>query len=144
DDDFSSGSLGFSRTNFVVDEKAGSAVVTVTRSPGSSGSASVQFSTSDGTARAGADYIGTNGTVGFLNGELTKSFTVPIRDDTNVEGPETINLTLINPLGATLGQGTATLTILADEAIFDFSSAAYVVAEAGTNAIISVLRNGGG
>src|SRR5206468_476438 len=144
DDDFSPGLIGFNKPNFTGTEQGGSALVTVTRSAGSSGSASVRYSTSDGTATAGLDYATTSGLLVFADGQLSKTFSVPIFDDTLVEGPETINLTLSNPIGAVSGQSTATLTILADEAIFNFSSAAYSINENVTNAIITVTRSGGG
>jgi len=74
DDDFSPGTLGFIRANFDISELAGTAVITVFRSPGGSGSASVHFSTSDGTAIQGVDYIATNGLLVFAEGESTKTF----------------------------------------------------------------------
>src|SRR5262249_36916776 len=65
-------------------------------------------------ATAGSDYTATSGTLSFGIGETSKTFTVPITDDTLVEGNETVNLTLTSPTnGATLGtQNTATLTIV--------------------------------
>ena len=114
----------------------------MSRSPGSSGSASVQFFTTGLTATNGFDYLNTNGLLVFADGELTKTFSVPIINDHLVEGPEVINLTLINPTGATLGQGTATLIILSDDAGFTFSSPTYSVLETGGSATINVLRLG--
>jgi len=48
-------------------------------------------------ATAGSDYTATSGTLMFGPGETTKMFTIPITDDTAVEGDETIALTLSNP-----------------------------------------------
>ncbi len=142
DDDFSPGLIGFIRPNFNVREQQGSVTITVARSPGSSGSASVLYSTSDGTATNGVDYLDTRGTLVFADGEFVKSFSVPILNDNRVEPGETINLTLANPVGATLGQGTATITILPEQAIFNFSAPTYTVSEKGGAAIIPVLRTG--
>src|SRR5206468_2793389 len=47
DDDFTAGSIGFSLPDFFVSKQAGGALITVNRTPGSSGSASVQFFTTD-------------------------------------------------------------------------------------------------
>ncbi len=142
DDDFSPGTIQFSTNIFTVLEQAGSATITVQRPAGSSGAASVQYATSDGTAQAGADYAATSGVLAFADNETDKTFTIPIYDDALVEGNETINLTLSNPVGGRLGLSTATLTILADEAIFNFSATNYIVSEGVTNALITVMRTG--
>jgi hypothetical protein len=112
------GSLQFSNANYTVNENHGTRTITVTRTGGSTGSVSVHYATSDGTATAGSDYTARSGTLTFADGETRKTFTVPIRDDTAVEGNETINLTLSNATGgAALGnQATAVLTIQDDDA----------------------------
>jgi hypothetical protein len=56
----------------------GSVAITVTRTGGKAGPASVQYTTSDGTAAAGTDYTATTGTVTFGAGEMSKTFTIPI------------------------------------------------------------------
>jgi hypothetical protein len=106
--------LQFSAATYSVNENGGSATITVTRTNGSDGAVSVQYATSNGTATAGQDYTATAGTLNFASGETSKTFTVPIADDTTPEPDETINLTLSNPTGgATLGaQSTAVLTII--------------------------------
>ena len=73
----------------------------------------VDYATSDGTATAGSDYTDTHGTLTFAAGETSKTFTIPITDDTAVEGNESLVVTLSNPTGgATLGsQNLSTLTI---------------------------------
>lgn len=89
-----------------------SAVITVTRSGFITGTSTIDFATSNGSAVAGADYVATSGTVRFAPGESMKSISVPIIYDGLVESSETINLTLSNPTGSTMrGQTTAVLTI---------------------------------
>jgi subtilisin-like proprotein convertase family protein len=94
-----------------VGEGGGQATVSVTRTGGSGGSVSATYGTANGTATAPADYTATGGTLTWADGETaTKTFTVPIIDDTLVEGDETVNLSLTS---AHLGsQGTAVLTIV--------------------------------
>lgn len=101
-----------------VNESSGSATITVSRSSGSSGTVTVQYATSDGTATAGADYTAASGTLTFAEGVTQQSFTVPIIDDADLENSETIQLTLSNPTGgAVLGYfPTTTLTIVDNDA----------------------------
>ncbi len=115
----SPGTLQFSLANYSVSEGAGSATITVTRIGGSAGAVGVSFATSNGTATAGSDYTTATGTLSWADGDASaKTFTVPIIDDTIVEGNETVNLTLSNPTGgATLGApATAVLTIIDNDA----------------------------
>ena len=83
--------------------------VTLSRAP--SGTVTVDFATSDGTATAGSDYTATSGTLAFAAGETAKTVSVPVLDDDHDEGSETLTLTLSNPSGAYLADGTATGTI---------------------------------
>src|SRR5262249_40773870 len=108
------GALQFSSSSFSVNESGGAATVTVTRTGGSTGSVSVNYATSDGPATAGNDYVATSGTLTFADGEMSKTFTIPILDDMLVENNETFNLTLSNPTGgAALGSpATASVTII--------------------------------
>jgi len=112
------GTLQFGSASFNVNEFAGVAQVTVTRTVGSDGTVSVSFATSNGTAAAGSDYVATSGTLTFAAGETTKTFNVPIVNDAVLEDLETINLTLSNPTGgASLGaQSTAVVNIVNDDA----------------------------
>ena len=81
--------------------------VTLDRPP--SGTVTVDYATTDGTATAGSDYTATSGTLTFAAGETGKTVSVPVLDDAHDEGSET--LTLSNASGAYLADGTATGTI---------------------------------
>lgn len=140
DDDFSSGLMGFSQANYFVNEQGSFAVITVIRTAGNSGAASVEYTTAGGTATAGADYGEVSGQLVFADGEVSKTFIVPVYDDELVEGDETITLFLFNPTGVILGQNTSVLTIRGDEATFNFSQAVYNVNENATNVTITVTR----
>jgi hypothetical protein len=80
-----------------VNETAGTATVTVTRTQGDVGVVSVNYALTDGSATAGADYTTAAGTLTFLDKQTTATFVVPILDDTIAEGDETINITLSAP-----------------------------------------------
>lgn len=98
-------------------EASGSSAVTVVRTGLVSGTDSIDYATSNGTAAAGSDYTAASGTLTFAPGETTKTFTIPIIDDNLREPNETVNIILSNPTnGATLGsQSTAVLTIVNDD-----------------------------
>ena len=70
----------------------------------------VDYATSDGTARAGADYTAASGTLVFYPGDQTKMVTVTVLDDAHDDGGET--LTLSYPVEARIEDGTATGTIV--------------------------------
>jgi hypothetical protein len=60
--------------------------ITVTRSGGSSGVASVDYATSDGTAVAGTDYPATSGTFTYADGVSgNQTISIPITDDNTAE-----------------------------------------------------------
>jgi Tol biopolymer transport system component len=103
----------FSATNYTVSEGGIFVTITVTRAGSTTGTATVDYSTRNGTASDKGDYTPAIGTLRFNAGETSKSFIVSIIDDAFIETDETVNLTLRNPVGASLGSpATATLTIL--------------------------------
>ncbi len=98
-------------------EGGGRATLTVTRTDGSTGAVSVGYTTATGgTATEGADYTFTSGFLDWADGDTaSKTFTVPIIDDTDVEGSETVNLSSRNPDGgATLGLPNTTVLTITD------------------------------
>lgn len=147
DADLSGASLQFSASSYNVNETGSEVTITVTRAGGSTGAVSVDYATSDGTATEDSDYTATSGTLNWADGDATnKTFNVPILPDSEVEGGETVTLTLSNPTGIVIGPPqTATLTIIDDEDPGDlqFSSPAFNVNENGVTATITVSRTGG-
>ena len=87
----------------------------MTLSSATSQTVSVQYTTRDGTATAGADYVAANGTLTFKPGETAKAVTVAVNGDTAVETDETVTVTLLNPVNAKLGTASATGTITNDD-----------------------------
>jgi hypothetical protein len=145
DDDNTIAFTSVSYSGAEVDGTTPLATVTVARSAPGVGSATVQYSSSDGTAGAG-DYSGGDGTLVWAPGETTQTFTVAITDDSVVEPTETVQLVLSNPVGAALGApSTATLSIADDEdaGTVQFSSPEYAVVEDEPAFVVTVTRAGG-
>jgi len=111
------GELELSNASYSVDEGVETIAVTVNRAGGSAGDVSVDFTTTDGSATAGSDYSSSFGTLNFLDGETTRSFSVSIINDTAVEGDESFNVALASAAGgATIGaQDTAVISITDDD-----------------------------
>ena len=108
--DTDKGTFGFTVDNYTVNESGGTATITVNRVGGSDGAATVNWAIADGTGTL-ADISGaSSGSLAFADGELFKTFTVAINNDTSLERNETLNLTLTGD-GLTFDQSTATLTI---------------------------------
>jgi len=91
----------FSAATYSVFEEATNAVITIVRSGGLNGAASVEFRASAGTAGSGVDFIGVTNSLTFTNGESAKTILIPILDDNAFEPDETVRLSLLNPVGAT-------------------------------------------
>jgi hypothetical protein len=116
-------SIQTSATKYFVNEGEGSVSLIVTRLGNTAGIATVDYATSDtagaspcgsmtGAASSRCDYLATLGSLTFSPGETSKTISIPITDDAFVEGPENFNLTLANPVGATLGSPfTSQITI---------------------------------
>ena len=144
------GTLALEASTYSAAETGGTVTVTVERTGGSTGSASVTYQTSGGTATPGADYEPASGTLNWANGDAQpKTFTVTVLDDSVDEPDETVTVQLTGASGATLGSPTtATLTILDDEATVQhgslrFTSASYSVGEGGGAISVTVNRVGG-
>ncbi|MDB5486360.1 MAG: hypothetical protein JWQ58_75 [Reyranella sp.] len=88
---------------------------TVTLDEAATGPVTVAYSTANGTATAGSDYVATNGTLTFAAGETSKTVHVDISGDTVFEGNETFTVNLSNASGATIADATAVGTIVNDD-----------------------------
>lgn len=163
------GTFRFATTGFSIIEKAKSITVSVQRVNGSTGKASVEYAVEDETTNRDADYVPTAGTLTFAPGETAKIVQIPLKDDATSEGPEQLQITLMNPVGAPLGSpSTMTVTILDDEApgsrlpssssssslpsstkaasggtVISFSAPQYSTSETSGTATITVMRSGG-
>lgn len=115
--------IQFAQPTSNANENVGSMTVAVNRSGDTSGTASVDYATSDtagsslcntnsGAASSRCDYLRTLGTLNFAAGETSKNISIPLIDDVYVEGNETFTITLTNATNATLGTATSTVTIV--------------------------------
>jgi hypothetical protein len=90
----------------------------VTRSGDTSGAATIDYASADGTASERSDYLAALGTLHFFAGETSKTIPIFIVDDRFGEVPETFGINLTNPVGCTLGSpATFTVTINSNEAV---------------------------
>jgi len=109
--------LSFSNYTASVSESVYSVSLTVVRSGVNSGYSYVYYNTANGTATAGNDYTATNGILTWASGDMSaKTITIPIINDSLVEGNETFSVILSGVSGAALGSiTTLTVTIVSDE-----------------------------
>ena len=108
----------FDAATHSVSESGRKVSLTVARTGNTSDACSVNFATSDGTADRRRDYTQTLGTLHFAPGVTTQTLTIFITDDVFPEPTEAFNVTLSNPLGATLGApSTTTVSITSDDAV---------------------------
>ncbi|HEY5914947.1 MAG TPA: Calx-beta domain-containing protein [Verrucomicrobiae bacterium] len=147
DVDSAPGTFVFSATNYVVGEGDGFAVVTVVRTNGRAGDVSVVAMTVPGDATPGLKYIPTNYAIPFANGEVVKSFAVPILEENQVEGNQSLFLLLTNATGGTVigAPNPVPLTIIDDDVGVSFATnsalnAVYVVSETNTLVTIDIYR----
>lgn len=88
----------------------------VTRAGPTSSVATVRYSTANGTATAGSDYVAvSSATLKFRRGESVKQINVTVKGDRTIEPNETFFVNLSSPVGATIGRASATFTILNDD-----------------------------
>jgi Tol biopolymer transport system component len=95
--------------------ETGNAAVTVRLDRPSTRPVTVTLATGGGTATPGVDYQPVEVTWTFPALSTTAPVLVPVTGDTVQEPDETIGVTLSNPVNATIGDGTGTVTILDDD-----------------------------
>ncbi|MBI2440839.1 MAG: right-handed parallel beta-helix repeat-containing protein [Lentisphaerae bacterium] len=109
------GTVQFNVSSYSVNENGGTVTLTVTRTRGSSGPATVEYATSDGTAAVGSDYVAQGGTLSWADGEAgSKTITIAITDDSLDETDETFTVTLSNATGASLGSPASAIVTIVD------------------------------
>ena len=98
------------------DESAVPRTLTVSLSPASSSTVTVDYALSGGTATSGTDFTFSAGTLSFAAGDTSKTISVAVRSDTDVEGDETVIIGLSNATGgAAITDNSGILTITDDD-----------------------------
>lgn len=90
-------------------------VFNVVLSLASASPVTVSYSTRNGTALAGSDYVATSGTLTFAPGELAKQITVDVIGDTVGEEIEVFFVDISGASGATIGDGEGLGRIFNDD-----------------------------
>lgn len=93
------------------------ATFTASLSAPSSQVVTVSYSTADGTASAGSDYVSASGIVSFPIGTTTQSVTISVIGDAVVESNETFAINLSNSTNATIADAQGQATITDDDAV---------------------------
>ena len=124
-------------------ESAGTLRLQVTLSSTSVKTVTVRYTTESSTAEEREDYTATEGTLTFVPGVLQQDIAVPIhQDDVDEADRETFTVNLAGAQNATLGDATATATILDDDVTVGVEADALTVVE-GDVARFTVSLTGG-
>jgi len=103
----------------------------------------VNYTTTNGTAQAGVDYIATSGILTFTNGIVTNTIVVPIINSSQITGQRTFGVTLSGlapiPPGKLVTPTNEVITIVDANSGLEFSSPNYSV-DSGGVVPITVLR----
>jgi subtilisin family serine protease len=149
-DDDGPGSFAFDALSYAVNEAHDHATVTLVRSAGKAGPATVRLSLAEGSARQDADYLLPEAlTVRFEDGQVSAQVEIPLVDDSVHEGNESFRVSLGEPThGARIVEpAAATVTILDDDpdnslTTVHFDAVNYLVSERGQSARLTVRRSG--
>ncbi|HEV7774319.1 MAG TPA: glycoside hydrolase family 6 protein [Conexibacter sp.] len=113
------GSVRLAAHDFTVGEGDGFATIGVERSTGN-GAGEVRYAVWHRSADYRLDYTPVRGRLDFADGQTQASFRVPIVDDANVEGRETIAVGIYGAYPQAVGEPKrATLTILDNDTVSD-------------------------
>ncbi|TQV88070.1 Calx-beta domain-containing protein [Aliikangiella coralliicola] len=143
------GVLSIENDSYQINENDTSLDITVIRTGGDFGAVSVDIVSQNDSATSGDDYQSINQTLNFADGEIAKTVTVNLIDDSTYEGDETFNLELTNVVGTSINNPiTSTVTILENDAVppagvIQFSGATYSVDEGDGSLTVTVVRSNG-
>ena len=137
------GRLAFSASTFAADESSATVAISVTRTGGSDGQVTVEFTAADGSASSGSDFAAVTETLTFADGDDTdRTVEIQLTDDDIDEPDETIQLSLSNITGgAVLGTPSMAEVVISDDEPDEFKLWVSVTGLRGSGL---VLRNGDG
>jgi len=143
------GTLEFTAPAFIADESATNAIVTIARLGGATGTVTVRFNTTDGTAVDGANYQAALRVIAFRPGVKSASVAIPIYQDGYFSNPSNQFLVgLSTPTGgATLGAGRSATVTEVDcdnpNGTFELTGTATTAARNASSVTVWVQRLGG-
>jgi uncharacterized repeat protein (TIGR01451 family) len=129
----------FSAASHNVTESIGSVPIGVTLSAASGITATVSYSTSNGSALAGNDYTAASGMLTFPPGVTVRTLNVPIINDGANESNEAFSVQLSSPVNVVLGTPSlATITIVGSPVPgVQLSAPSYSVSESAGPAVVT-------
>jgi uncharacterized delta-60 repeat protein/uncharacterized repeat protein (TIGR01451 family) len=139
----------FSSPSYSIDKSAqeGKATIPIYRFGSTIGQAQVQFMTTGGTAQPNGRYVPVITNVFFATGQMTQNVFIPIINDNQVLGDQTVTMALSTPTNTLLAApAAATLTIRETSTAIGtlaFSAPSYVFSERAGKAVINVVRANG-
>lgn len=149
DNDVKYGEFSFASTNYIINENGVTVTLDIIRTNGSSGLATIDYATVNGSAVNKVDYYANSGTLSFPEGVTNKQISVTIKDNTVVQPDRYFYVKIANPGGqATLNTNAsvATVTIVDDDFLaghLSFSATNFNVSETATSAVVTITRRGG-
>ena len=124
--------IEFAASAYTVSKSSGTALLTVQRTGGSEGESTINYSSVGGTAPIGVYYQPVSGSLVFAEGEISKTFTIPIYNDANYSGDGTVNLVLNSPSGnVILGYQNTSILYIKDDSVLPSSPSFEIVTYTG-------------
>lgn len=114
DDEPNTGFVRFAAPSITVVESAASIELEVQRVVGAEGPLQIPYGTTAGTAQAGQDFHAQAGILTFSDGEVSKTISIPIEVDVDIEAAESFGVALLG--GYVTDPATTTITIVEEGA----------------------------
>jgi hypothetical protein len=123
--------------------EGGSGTLTVSLSSARAYKTVIHVESYDGTAKAGTDYTELKQDITIPAGQTSGSFVVHLNNVEKYTGNKSFNITLSNPVNATLGENiTAEITILDTNTLtFNVSASQTTITESNTTITLTVTKN---